>query len=125
VTPATAILLKTKVARGEVLVIVGDRIPVAGTERTVEMKFLGRPARFPQGPFILAGLLNCPIYTLFCVSNGLKYEIICEQLADRVEIPRANRESAIRSHVEVYVNRLEQQCRKTPLQWFNFYTFWG
>lgn len=124
-TPATAILLKSRVARGEFLVIVGDRIPMTGVHRTVEVQFMGRPARFPQGPFILAGLMKCPVYTLFCLKQQGKYEIFCEQLAERVELPPTNREPAIRDYVKRYIERIEQQCRKAPLQWFNFYSFWG
>lgn len=124
-TPATAMLLNNRVARGEFLVIVGDRIPLAGASRTVELDFMGRPALFPQGPFILAGLLGCPVYTLFCLKQGQKYEIDCELFSQGIKLPRKNREETIRRYAKRYAERLEQQCRKAPLQWFNFYNFWN
>ncbi|MGE5493003.1 MAG: glycosyltransferase family 2 protein, partial [Actinomycetota bacterium] len=48
--PDTAILLREKIDRGEMLVIVGDRTPPAENGRVVSAEFLGRPALFPQGP---------------------------------------------------------------------------
>ena len=56
--PDTAILLREKVERGEFLVIVGDRTPPAENGRVVHADFLGAPALFPQGPYVLAALLG-------------------------------------------------------------------
>ena len=63
--PAIAIELQEKIEHGEFLVLVGDRIPVKGS-RTVRASFLGKDAEFPQGPYLLASLMRCPVYTLFC-----------------------------------------------------------
>ena len=63
--PDTAILLKEKVDRGELVVIVGDRTPPVfggrartsqqrvGQQRVSQAQFLGSTAPFAQGPFIL------------------------------------------------------------------------
>ena len=55
--PDTAIALKEKLDRGEWVAIVGDRIAVnpqrGGDWRVIWSEFMGHPAPFPQGPFIL------------------------------------------------------------------------
>ena len=38
--------------------------------RVATASFLGRPARFPLGPFLLAGLRGCPIVLSLCVRTG-------------------------------------------------------
>ncbi len=124
VNPGTAILLADKIRRGEIVVMVGDRVPISGGKNTVEASFLGEPAYFPQGPFILAHVLKCRVMTLFCLRYDGRYHIHLEPLADRVELPRKSRDAALTGYVQTYVDRLEHYCRRTPLQWFNFYPYW-
>ncbi|ODP32539.1 glycosyltransferase [Pandoraea sp. ISTKB] len=122
--PATAIMLRERVDRGDWLVIVGDRVPSNDEGRTVQASFLGAPAPFAQGPFILAALLECPVYLLFCLRDKTSYRLYFERFADIVELPRGNRENALRIYAERYAHRLEYYCRRYPMQWFNFFDFW-
>ena len=122
--PGTAMLLEDRVARGECLFIVGDRPPVAENGRTLSVPFLGREAPFPIGPWLLAHLIQCPVYLFFCVEDGGRYAIHMERLADRITLPRQDREAALRGWLARYAAALEAQCLRTPLQWFNFYDFW-
>ena len=85
--PAIAIELQNKIERGEFLVLVGDRIPVNGN-RTVRTNFFGKEAEFPQGPYLLASLLRCPVYTLFCFSVDGRFHIDLELFAESIRIPR-------------------------------------
>ncbi|WP_308364450.1 MULTISPECIES: hypothetical protein [unclassified Microbulbifer] len=124
VTPALAMQLSESVERGEFVVIVGDRTPINSVGRTCIAEFLGRPAPFPQGPYILAALLKCPVYTLFCLRSRDGYDIYMEQLCEQVRMARGNREGHIRELVASYAQRLEHYCRLAPLQWYNFYPFW-
>jgi predicted LPLAT superfamily acyltransferase len=122
--PATAVQLKERIERGEILVIVGDRTPATDNGRFSRALFLGREARFPQGPMILAHLLECPVYLFFCLKRDGRYALHLERFAERVELPREEREAAIARYVAQYAARLESYCREAPLQWFNFYDFW-
>ncbi|WP_087687854.1 glycosyltransferase [Pandoraea sp. PE-S2R-1] len=122
--PATAIMLRERVDRGDWLVIVGDRVPSADGGRVVQAPFFGESAPFAQGPFILAALLECPVYLLFCLRDKASYRLYFERFADTVELPRARREAALRSYAERYARRLEHYCRQYPMQWFNFFDFW-
>jgi predicted LPLAT superfamily acyltransferase len=124
ITPATVIALKEKVERGELLVIVGDRTPAAQNGRVCSVDFLGAPAEFAEGPFILAHLLECPVYLFFCPREAAGYRIYLEPFAERIELPRAHRAEALRGHVRRYAARLEGLCASTPYQWFNFYNYW-
>ncbi|MDT8388846.1 MAG: glycosyltransferase [Thiogranum sp.] len=120
----TAIALKEKIAQGELLVIVGDRTPPADNGRVVNADFLGYPAPFPQGPFILAHLLECPVYLFFCIREGDRYVVHLEPFSERVTLPRRERQSALARYAQRYAHRLETYCQRSPLQWFNFFDFW-
>jgi predicted LPLAT superfamily acyltransferase len=122
--PATSMALKDKVDRGELLVIVGDRTPPAENGRVCEVQFLGAPAQFAQGPFILAALLQCPVYLFFCLKEAHGYCIHLERFAERVVLPRGEREQRLRELAQRYAQRLEAYCLRAPYQWYNFYRYW-
>lgn len=126
--PDTAIELAEKIAQGELLFIVGDRTPPAENGRISQVEFLGSPAPFAQGPFILASLLKCPVYLFFCLSEGSgaqqRFKVHFEPFAERIELPRKQREATLVELTRRYAERLAHHCRQAPLQWFNFYDFW-
>ncbi|AOB30878.1 glycosyl transferase [Bordetella sp. H567] len=121
---AIMLQLNERIERGEWLAIAGDRVPVRGS-RVVHADFLGAPAAFPQGPWLLAALLKCPANLLFCTKIDGRYRITMERLADRVELPRGRREQGVRQWAQRYADRLARECRDAPQQWFNFYSFWS
>lgn len=121
----TAIMLKEKIDRGEFLVIVGDRTPPADNGRTVEANFLGQPAAFAVGPWLLASLLECPVYLLFCIPQGDVYCTHFELFAERIHLPRKDRQAQLQVCVQRYADRLADYCMLAPLQWFNFFDFWA
>ncbi|MFK5951064.1 MAG: hypothetical protein QM500_20105 [Methylococcales bacterium] len=124
VNASTAMLLDEKIAAGELVIIAADRTPVGAKGRIAQADFLGRPALFPQGPFILALLLKCPVFTLFCLKEQGKQVIYFDHFSGGLNIPRKQRTAAIQQCVEKYAERLQYYCVKSPLQWFNFYDFW-
>ncbi|HEY7865416.1 MAG TPA: glycosyltransferase, partial [Psychromonas sp.] len=67
--PETAIMLDDKINQGEWIVIVGDRTSTSKENRVVWADFLGQPAPFPQGPFLLASILKAPVYLLFALRD--------------------------------------------------------
>lgn len=124
VGPDTAMLLHDKVQRGEFVVIAADRTSPTSMHRVSTAGFLGSPAPFPQGPFILAALLECPVYLLFALQTGQRYEIFLEPFAGQLTFPRRQRDALLAVAIGRYAARLEHYCRLAPLQWFNFYNFW-
>ena len=57
--------------------------------------FLGRAAPFPQGPFVLAAALRCPVLLMFALQQQGKLRIHCEPFADPLLLPRAQRQQAL------------------------------
>lgn len=126
--PETAMLLKEKLERNEWVAIVGDRIAVTpqrgGEWRVCWSEFMGQPAPFPQGPFILAAILRCPVQLIFALRQQGKLHIHCEPFADPLALPRAERQAALQVAVDRYAQRLEHYALQSPLDWFNFFDFW-
>jgi len=123
-TPATAMLLSEKIEQGEFVVIAGDRVPVAPNPRIAIADFLGAPAAFPIGPYVLASILQCPTYLLFPLQLEKHAELHFELLRDSIRLPRKGRDAALQPLVADYAARLQHYCLRAPLQWFNFYDFW-
>lgn len=124
-SPATAAMLAQKVDAGEFVVITADRVPLSDASgRTVPAQFLGGTAWFPIGPWVLASALKCPVILFSVLREGESYRVRFEKLADRVELPRGKREQAAVAYVERYAQKLEQLCRESPYDWFNFFPFW-
>ncbi len=126
--PETAMLLQEKLDRGEWIAIVGDRIAVnpqrGGEWRVCWSRFMGQAAPFPQGPFILAAILRCPVNLIFALRQQSKLRIYCEPFADPLLLPRAERQQALQHTIDRYAERLEHYALQSPLDWFNFFDFW-
>lgn len=125
---ATAVMLAEKIERGESVVIAGDRIPL-GQGLCVQAPFLGQPALFPAGPYVLAASLKCPLYALSCIrspylARHYRYHIRAHRLAEQVLLPRASRQQALAAYAEQYALWLQTQLEAEPLAWFNFFNFW-
>lgn len=123
--PATAIDLQERVERGEWIAIAGDRTPVTGDMRTSAVPFLGDDAHFPQGPYLLASVIGCPVYLLFCQRERDGHHVVFEPFADRITLPRRDKAAALTALAARYAQRLQHHCLQAPEQWYNFYDFWA
>jgi predicted LPLAT superfamily acyltransferase len=123
--PETAIDLQQRIDRGEWIVIAGDRTPISGATHVSYVPFLGKDAGFPNGPWILAALLRCPVHLLFCVRIGDGWRMTLEPFATQITLDRKHRRSALQAHAAAYAQRLEAYARTFPLQWYNFFDFWA
>lgn len=121
--PGVMLQLSQRLENGEWLAIAGDRVPLHGA-RTALVNFLGHPAPFPQGPWLLAGLLKCPVNLLFCLKHQGRYRVVIEPFAEAIEWRRSDREQVIAEWAARYAERLGHYCLEAPQQWFNFYPFW-
>ena len=120
-----ALRLKAKVDQGEWLLIAGDRVPVGESGNVCSASFLGAPAGFPIGPYVLASLLRCPVYLMHCYRKDDGYHLGMELFAEEIRAQRDGRHRTYRREVERFAAALERQVRCAPLQWFNFFDFWG
>jgi predicted LPLAT superfamily acyltransferase len=122
--PETLVQLQDRVRAGEFIAIMGDRTAVGNEGRSRLLPFLGEPAAFPEGPWILAALLECPVYLMFSLRQDDGYVMHLEPFADPLALPRTQRAEALDRAIIRYAARLEHHCLSAPLQWFNFFDFW-
>jgi predicted LPLAT superfamily acyltransferase len=120
--PGSMLAVKERLASGHLVGVLADRS--LDNERQLSIPFLGRPARFPVGPFRLAAILQRPVVLMVGLyRGGGRYDIHFELLSDP-DI-RGNSDEAIETAMRRYVARLEYYCRSAPYNWFNFYEFWS
>ena len=119
---AAMLELKNIVENGEHIGIMGDRTPLGG-DKAARVKFLGKEASFNYGPYLIAGVLGVKISSLWCQKIDGKFRIELVPLASAVKLGR-DRAAAAREYLQIYVRELENRCKQTPAQWFNFFDFW-
>jgi predicted LPLAT superfamily acyltransferase len=121
----TVLRIRACIERGELVAMLGDRVEADAPGRACRVPLLGDPVPLPEAPYLLAGLLRCPLFLMVALRQGSgRYRVIAEVLAEEVEIPRREREKRVRELATAYAERLEHHCRTNPYQWFNFYDFW-
>ncbi|HET6553006.1 MAG TPA: acyltransferase [Dyella sp.] len=109
--------------KGAMVALLADR----GREHEVLRRapFLGEPAPFPVGPWLLAHSLRAPVMLCFGLyEGGNRYRLVFEPFAERIEIPRQDRAEALDDLIGRYARRLEHYIHVAPYNWFNFYDFW-
>lgn len=122
----TSMMIQSKLQKGEMIALLGDRIISKEPGSYEELPFLGETAYFPNGPYILSYLMDCPIYTIFSVRKGASsYDVYIEKLTETLKTSRSERKETILNAMKEYVYRLEKISSEHPHQWFNFYNFWS
>jgi len=108
---------------GYMIGMLGDR--VTENDKIIPCQLLGSEANFPAGPMLVASIIKKPVILFYCLYMGKnRYEIYFEELAERIDVPRSDRESKIAYWTQLYVEKLEFYIKKSPYNWFNFYNFW-
>lgn len=109
--------------KGELVALLADRGRENETLRHVA--FMGTPAPFPIGPWLLAHTLKVPVVLCFGIyQGGNRYKLIFERFADAVDIPRDRRAQGLDAIMARYAARLEHYALTEPYNWFNFHDFW-
>ncbi|OIO74025.1 MAG: hypothetical protein AUJ57_03160 [Zetaproteobacteria bacterium CG1_02_53_45] len=123
-TEADAIFkMRDVIENGGVLAILADRVGIG--EKKATAQFFGESIELPAGPYLLAHILGCPVYSFFGLLSGkYHYDSYVERVADRIVLPRKERQQALNQYAQDYAGRLEHYCRKYPYNWFNFYDCW-
>lgn len=118
----TSMAIACALAQGEVVAIPGDRTMGSHSET---LPFLGAPARFPSGPYTVAAVTGAPLLHTFTMrEKRFRYRFKAYPPEHLSFGGRNEREGQIRGWVERFVRRLEEQVRRYPFQWNNFYSFW-
>lgn len=122
----TAIELKDKLHDGEITVTAGDRTAAKNKEKVVAINFLGKEAYFPMGSFILAKVMESPVYFVFCMKKDQKsqYDFYLYKSKFITGNNGKTKPDMVNNAIKEYGKYLERLCVKYPLQWYNFFNFW-
>jgi len=117
--------IRACLARGELVAILGDRIEPGDQNRCASIPLFGDAVKLPLAPYLLAALLDCPVLLILAFREAPgRYSVFAEKLADRVRLPRREREKGAAELASRYAARLEHYCACYPRQWFNFFDYW-
>ena len=78
---------------------------------------LGKQAKFPAGPFLIASRLGVPVIFVYVMKEkNLHYHLYAR-------IAEAKHRDA-QELLNAFTENMEQMLLKYPLQWFNYFDFW-
>ncbi len=90
--------------------------------KTIAAHFLGKTARFPMGPFVLAAQFKVPVSYVFAFKEtDLHYHLFASQPR---EYGHLKKNEAIEAIANDFVAEIENKIGQYPEQWFNYYDFW-
>ncbi|MEN8140727.1 MAG: lipid A biosynthesis acyltransferase [Thermodesulfobacteriota bacterium] len=108
--------------RGEAVTIMGDRY-VKGSSSTVD--FFGSPTRLPDSAYFLAACAKAPVVIMMAAKTGKKsYEIKVWDPFYPGDYEREKRSAMLSDCSEKFGRSMEEQLKKHPCQWYNFFDFW-
>ena len=100
----------------EFICITGDRY-MPGS-KYLETSFLGEPARFPAGPFLIGSRLKVPVLFVYVMKDSATHYHLYARAA---EVENRNEKALLES----YVKSISSIVDKYPYQWFNYFHFWN
>ena len=103
-------------SNGELVCFTGDRF-FEGTKYLSE-ELMGKEAKFPAGPFLLASRLKVPVVFVYVMKETSKHYHL---YARTVKVKHRD----ARDLLVKYTKSVEWILGKYPLQWFNYFDFWG
>ncbi len=121
-----SLAIASALSRGEIVAMHGDRFLASELRHTAEADFLGAPARFPLGPYLVAAVTGAPLLHCFVMRSGpLRYHFVLHEARELRFGRRSERRAALEGWLRAYVADLEAVLRRFPLQWHNFFPFWS
>lgn len=121
--------LQNSVQNGGLVVIGADRTSPDSPERTIPCNFLGKTAVYPYGSFLLAFLLEAPVYFVFALRKKTvmfrpKYAMHVQRARTALTASRKERSAKMEELCREFVKMLQKLCILYPYQWYNFYNYW-
>jgi len=103
-------------SKNELICFTGDRYFEGSKFLAADL--LGKSAKFPAGPFMIASRLGVPVvYVYVMKEKNLHYHLFA-RVAENVK--KRDAQGLLHS----YAKNLESMIQKYPLQWFNYFDFW-
>ena len=107
--------INTALANNELVCFTGDRY-MEGTKSMIE-DFLGKEAKFPAGPFMIASRLKVPVVFVYVMKEPKLHYHLYARVA---EVKHRDAPELLRT----YIKSVESMLKRYPLQWFNYFDFW-
>jgi predicted LPLAT superfamily acyltransferase len=105
--------IKNALDAGEYVCFQGDRY--VGGHNAVVVDFMGRRARIPRGPCLVASRMRVPVVFFYAMREpGRTYRFHFVEAAGRTE----------KELRDEYLSVTKNIVERYPHQWFNFYKFW-
>jgi predicted LPLAT superfamily acyltransferase len=112
--------INAALAANELVCIHADRfLPGA---KTLNIDFLGAPARFPEGPFLLALKFSAPVTFVYAFKETATHYQLSATPPQQYHTARHD---TVQTIAAAYAHTLEAKVRQYPAQWFNYYDFWN
>jgi len=108
--------INAALARNEIICITGDRY-IKGSKYLTE-ELLGKEARFPAGPFLLASRLKAPVLFVYVMKEPKRHY---QLYATKSQAKHRDAQAILKEYTESVSGML----KKYPLQWFNYFDFWN
>jgi predicted LPLAT superfamily acyltransferase len=118
------ISIRQALDNSELIAIHGDRFMEGA--KTLTAEFMGREARFPEGPFYLAMRMNAPVSFAFAMKASRRHYHFHATPPKKYDIPEGKRitQEHLKPILDDYIEAVEIMLKKYPEQWFNYYQFW-
>ena len=111
--------INAALGENELVCLHADRFLPGATTLTAE--FLGAPARFPEGPFLLALKFRVPVTFVFAFkATATHYQLS----ATPGRCFNGRQGDTVQTIATEFIASLEANVRRYPAQWFNYYDFW-
>jgi predicted LPLAT superfamily acyltransferase len=108
--------INAALARNEIVCITGDRYIKGSKYLTQEL--LGKEAKFPAGPFLLASRLKVPVLFVYVMKGPKRHY---QLYAKKSKAKHRDAQAILKEYTESVTGML----KKYPLQWFNYFDFWN
>lgn len=121
-SPTDAIPLVAAMRRGEIVAMLGDR---AYQSPAARIPFLGDPAPFPIGAYVMAAIAGAPLVHVFNLREPGGHYRFFGFPPQRPQMPAHHlRGEYLRECAMRFASDAESILKRDPLQWYNFYPFW-
>ena len=108
--------INAALSRNELICITGDRYVEGAKFLTADL--LGKEAKFPAGPFLIASRLKVPVVFVYVMKETTKHYHLYARTA---EVKHRDAKGLLKK----YTKNVEWILEKYPLQWFNYFDFWN
>jgi len=90
--------------------------------KTMLQNFLGSPADFPMGPFVLAAKFKVPVSYVFALKETKWHYHFFASIPKEYE--NSNKTLMMQEILSEFAGAMEIKVKQYPEQWYNYYNFW-